>query len=212
SRVGALNGAAHLDGAGPAATHSSALIEPALLREVAARSFVLLKNPRGLLPLHAGSVERVALIGPNAIEPQTQGGGSVRVLAAQGMAIADAVRDGLDAYVSVHQGAITSATVALPHAGTLHDPVSGKAGVRREVEVRVDYRPDGRFAALRLGIEPQADEDSLLEQAVKAAAGADVAIVVVGSADGTESEGYDRQTLVLPGRQDELIRRVAAAN
>ncbi|TME69873.1 MAG: glycosyl hydrolase [Chloroflexi bacterium] len=313
SRVGALNGAPHLDGAGPAATHSSALIEPALLREVAARSFVLLKNPRGLLPLHAGSVERVALIGPNAIEPQTQGGGSVRVLAAQGMAIADAVRDGLDAYVSVHQGAITSATVALPHAGTLHDPVSGKAGVRlevrgadgtvlydspfansvvtwwdglpeaayqpgvdmtmrarykagadgpmvigaagvgrlrislndamlaqasslpprdvvealsrppelrvpvhfeagREVEVRVDYRPDGRFAALRLGIEPQADEDSLLEQAVKAAAGADVAIVVVGSADGTESEGYDRQTLVLPGRQDELIRRVAAAN
>ncbi len=35
-------------------------------------------------------------------------------------------------------------------------------------------------------------------------------MVVVGSAEGTESEGYDRDTLVLPGRQDELIRRVAA--
>jgi beta-glucosidase len=36
--------------------------------------------------------------------------------------------------------------------------------------------------------------------------------VVVGSPDGTESEGYDRETMVLPGRQDELVRRVAAAN
>src|SRR5207245_398655 len=36
--------------------------------------------------------------------------------------------------------------------------------------------------------------------------------VVVGSADGTESQGYDRKTLGLPGKQDELVRRVAAAN
>src|SRR5947209_432967 len=218
SRVGALNGAAHVDGAGPAATHSSALIEPALLREVAARSFVLLKNPRGLLPLHAGSVERVALIGPNAIEPQTQGGGSVRVLAAQGMAIADAVRDGLDAYVSVHQGAITSATVALPHAGTLHDPVSGKAGVRLEVRgADGTLLYDSPFANSVVtwwdGL-PEAAYQPGVDMTMRATynAGADVAIVVVGSADGTESEGYDRQTLVLPGRQDELIRRVAAAN
>jgi beta-glucosidase len=35
---------------------------------------------------------------------------------------------------------------------------------------------------------------------------------VVGSADGTESEGYDRENMLLPGRQDELVRRVAAAN
>jgi beta-glucosidase len=35
--------------------------------------------------------------------------------------------------------------------------------------------------------------------------------VVVGSAETSESEGYDRDTLALPGRQDELVRRVAAA-
>ncbi len=51
-----------------------------------------------------------------------------------------------------------------------------------------------------------------MAEAVVAAAGADVAIVVVGSADGTESEGYDRDNMELPGRQDELVRRVAAAN
>jgi len=36
--------------------------------------------------------------------------------------------------------------------------------------------------------------------------------VVVGTNDEVESEGYDRPTLDLPGRQDELVRRVAAAN
>jgi beta-glucosidase len=36
--------------------------------------------------------------------------------------------------------------------------------------------------------------------------------VVVGSAELTESEGFDRPTLALPGRQDELIARVAAVN
>jgi beta-glucosidase len=51
-----------------------------------------------------------------------------------------------------------------------------------------------------------------MAEAVVAAAGADVAVVVVGSADGTESEGYDRESMVLPGRQDELVRHVAAAN
>ena len=41
---------------------------------------------------------------------------------------------------------------------------------------------------------------------------ADVAIVVVGSAELTESEGFDRSTLALPGRQDELVSKVTAVN
>ncbi|TMC14544.1 MAG: hypothetical protein E6J29_02855, partial [Chloroflexi bacterium] len=93
-------------------------------------------------------------------------------------------------------------------------PVQLRAG--QEVEVRVEHRPDVRgrygFVTMRLGIAPQKDDDTLLEEAVQAAAAADVAVVVVGSADGSESEGYDRETMVLPGRQDELVRRVAAAN
>jgi beta-glucosidase len=39
-----------------------------------------------------------------------------------------------------------------------------------------------------------------------------VAIVVVGTTDEVESEGFDRTTLALPARQDELVRRVVAAN
>ena len=36
--------------------------------------------------------------------------------------------------------------------------------------------------------------------------------MVVGTTDEVESEGFDRTTLALPGRQDELVRRVAAVN
>jgi beta-glucosidase len=41
---------------------------------------------------------------------------------------------------------------------------------------------------------------------------ADVAVVLVGTTEEVESEGFDRDSLALPGRQDELVRRVAAAN
>jgi beta-glucosidase len=54
--------------------------------------------------------------------------------------------------------------------------------------------------------------DELLADAERTAREADVAIVVVGTTDEVESEGFDRTTLALPGRQDELVRRVAAAN
>ena len=63
------------------------------------------------------------------------------------------------------------------------------------------------------GIEPDdTDPEGMLGTAVEAAAAADVAIVVVGTNSNVESEGYDRSSLDLPGRQDDLVRRVAAAN
>jgi beta-glucosidase len=51
-----------------------------------------------------------------------------------------------------------------------------------------------------------------LDAAAALAAGADVAVVVVGTGPAQESEGFDRATLALPDGQDELVRRVAAAN
>jgi beta-glucosidase len=52
----------------------------------------------------------------------------------------------------------------------------------------------------------------LLERAVACAAAADAAVVVVGTSDEWETEGRDRESLALPGRQEELALRVAAAN
>ncbi|MFG1669863.1 glycoside hydrolase family 3 protein [Streptomyces sp. Y7] len=60
--------------------------------------------------------------------------------------------------------------------------------------------------------EPQRDPDELIAEAVEAARGADTAVVVVATTDRVESEGFDRTDLALPGRQDELVRAVAAAN
>ncbi len=291
------------------------LIDPALLRKATSSSFVLLSNQRGLLPLNKARLRSVALIGPNVLEPQTQGGGSIRVLSAVRVQLAESLRHALGSAttVSVHQGCLTNETVLTPADGMLRDPVTGKAGVRlqirnpdgevsydaplpssvitwwdgllqavdapgsevviravfrpeadavhvlgaagaghmrmtvngsllaeatslfpgevmemfsrppelrvpirleagREIDVRVEFRPEKRFVTLRLGIAPQLDDEQLIEDAARAASASDIAVVVIGSAEGTESEGSDKPSMGLSGRQDDLVRRVAAAN
>ncbi|MCB5164866.1 glycoside hydrolase family 3 C-terminal domain-containing protein [Streptomyces bambusae] len=66
------------------------------------------------------------------------------------------------------------------------------------------------FSLLHLG--PRRDPDTLIAEAVEAARAADTAIVVVATTERVESEGFDRTDLALPGRQDDLVRAVAAAN
>ncbi|MGH3398027.1 MAG: glycoside hydrolase family 3 protein [Streptosporangiaceae bacterium] len=85
----------------------------------------------------------------------------------------------------------------------------------QEAELRLEFVPAADGAGplgVRLGIIPASDARELLAEATAAAAQSDAAVVVVGSAELTESEGFDRATLALPGDQDELIRRVAAVN
>ncbi len=85
----------------------------------------------------------------------------------------------------------------------------------REAEIGICLRPDDwpqGPVAIRLGLVPAPDDDAMLDQAVEAARAADAAVLVVGSGPATESEGFDRSGLALPGRQDELVRRVAAVN
>ncbi|MFD9357847.1 glycoside hydrolase family 3 protein [Streptomyces sp. NPDC060031] len=66
------------------------------------------------------------------------------------------------------------------------------------------------FSLLHLG--PRRDADELIAEAVEAARAADTAIVVVATTERVESEGFDRRDLTLPGRQNDLVRAVAAAN
>ncbi len=80
------------------------------------------------------------------------------------------------------------------------------------VELLVEFARTGdALSGFRVGFRT-ADQDALLERAVAAAAEADVAIVCIGTTGENGSEGHDRKDLELPGRQEELIRRVAAAN
>jgi beta-glucosidase len=84
-----------------------------------------------------------------------------------------------------------------------HELRSGSAGTTFE----------GLGVTFQLSVEePYADDDTAIAEAVALAAASDVAIVVVGTTEEVESEGYDRETLALPGRQDDLVRAVVAAN
>ncbi|MEP6464038.1 MAG: glycoside hydrolase family 3 C-terminal domain-containing protein [Frankiaceae bacterium] len=68
-------------------------------------------------------------------------------------------------------------------------------------------------ANFQFNVSPQpGDADAELDRAVALARDADVAVVVVGTTEEVESEGFDRDSLALPGRQDELVTRVAAVN
>ncbi|GAA2636911.1 beta-glucosidase family protein [Paractinoplanes durhamensis] len=51
----------------------------------------------------------------------------------------------------------------------------------------------------------------VIDEAVRAAAGADVAVVVVGLTEEQETESVDKSTLHLPGAQDALVEAVAGA-
>ena len=85
------------------------------------------------------------------------------------------------------------------------------AGVPVPLAVKWATHSVSGFAAIRVGIRSPEPAD-MLERSVAAAAAADVAVVMVGTNDEWETEGHDRATMDLPGEQDDLVRRIVAAN
>ncbi len=93
-------------------------------------------------------------------------------------------------------------------------PVPLEAGASVEVSLtqHVQLGEGWALVSMALGYGgPVRSDEELLAEAQRAAAASDVAVVVVGTTEEVESEGFDRTSLALPGRQDELVRRVAAA-
>jgi beta-glucosidase len=92
----------------------------------------------------------------------------------------------------------------------------------RDVLVELTYRPTGggtelggaevTMLTVQLNVAPMIDEQAEFDHAVSLAAESDVVVVVVGTNSEVESEGFDRSRLALPGRQDDLVRAVAAVN
>lgn len=113
------------------------------------------------------------------------------------------------------EGTDLGAALLLPPSSTVEaETVAG-----RPIDVRVTLRRRGADGALggtmglNVGWEPaETDARALIDEAVQAAAAADIAVVVVGTDAKVESEGFDRETLALPGHQDELVAAVARAN
>lgn len=83
------------------------------------------------------------------------------------------------------------------------------------IAIRVVYEPFQPASdwALALCAEgPFLPDDDAIRDATAVAGAADTALVFVDTGVGGESEGFDRKQLGLPGRQDDLVAAVAAAN
>ncbi|HET9872298.1 MAG TPA: beta-glucosidase BglX [Propionibacteriaceae bacterium] len=164
------------------------LADPAhreVARIAAERSAVLLRNEGSLLPLDAGSLESVAVIGP----------------------LADSKRDtvgpwvfdfDLDETVTVLDGIRANVGDALRV-----DHARGIPVVQRVFPSMFDM-----FGG-NSPVDPEGfDEDAEFQQAVELARNADVAVVVVGEWQNMIGEAASRSSLELPGRQLELLQAV----
>jgi beta-glucosidase len=83
--------------------------------------------------------------------------------------------------------------------------VGGKA-----YDLRLEYFEGIVGASVEL-LWQRADKDPI-RRVAEVARGADIVIAAVGDGMGDETEGADRASLSLPGRQDEIVRAVAAVN
>ncbi len=116
--------------------------------------------------------------------------------------------------VPVIEGTDLGASFLNPPSSTVRLTVT--AGSPLALRAEFDIRSDGALAGVlsaTFGIAPDdSDPEALIARAAASALEADVAIVVVGTNSKVESEGYDRESLDLPGRQDDLVRAVVEAN
>ncbi|SEF18543.1 beta-glucosidase [Jiangella alba] len=114
----------------------------------------------------------------------------------------------------VHDGEEFGGGLVAPPSATV--PVELAAGTPVDLRVTVELPPRENAdsgVTLVVGADlATADADTEIERAAAAARAADVAVVVVGTSAEVEREGADRASLALPGRQDDLVRAVAAAN
>ncbi|KAF9021687.1 glycoside hydrolase family 3 protein [Hymenopellis radicata] len=287
-------------------------------RKVAADGIVLLKNRDNLLPLSAGKIKRLAIIGPNAKERVISGGGSAQLKATyinyhvgcyahkylptlennlqtpegqpgwsctfhncgkNGENLSEAVatfvlRDtrvklndflppGMgETWIIRVKGKLTMPKTAtyelgLTVAGRAKLWVDGKmtidnwtkqtpgdffygqgtieekatldfeAGVGLDILVEyintsapravgedgdAESSQPALMRGVRLGGCEKIDADKAIESAVELAKESDAVVFVAGLSPEWESEGFDRPSLHMPGRQDEVISRLAEVN
>lgn len=99
--------------------------------------------------------------------------------------------------------------------GTAEQSGSIDLSAGRSYDIVVDYtvQPRSPLAGLFVGaIPPLPEADELLRRAEALATRADAVVCVVGTNGEWETEGHDRVSMDLPGLQDDLVRRLIAAN
>ena len=158
----------------------------ALAREAAGRSMVLLKNTKGVLPLDAGKVGRLAVLGTHARDTPIGGYSDIprKVVS---------VLEGLQAEAAKSGGKLT-----VDYAEAV-----------RITESRI-------WAADEVKLVDPAVNARLIAEAVEVAKRADVVLMVLGDNEQTSREAWadnhlgDRNSLDLVGQQNDLARAIFA--
>ena len=70
-------------------------------RRTAAAGSVLLRNENSLLPLARNAVRKIAVVGPNAVDARTQGGGSAEVVPTHAVSPLEGVRAAAESHVDI---------------------------------------------------------------------------------------------------------------
>ena len=156
-------------------------------RQAAERSAVLLRNEGNLLPLKTGAYHSIAVIGP----------------------IADSKIDTLGSWAFQQD---------LNETVTLLDGIRNKAGSGTQVSyapgVQIKRKIPSMFDQIT-HITPQPDwsEDQAaqeMQKAVDLAKSSDLTILVLGEAQNMSGERASRESLSLPGKEEQLLEAVAA--
>jgi len=105
---------------------------------------------------------------------------------------------------------------------TINHPVGAEVAVQidepRNVRIESTHlvtRMGGYGAIVRAAYRhraPEVSTDEEIAAAVELARASELTVVIVGTNEEVESEGWDRTTLRLPGRQDDLVEAVLAAD
>jgi beta-glucosidase len=157
-----------------------------LARKVADEAIVLLKNEGHLLPLNPSSIKTLAVIGPNADKERL---GGYSGLPASYVTVLDGIK------MRVGDGT----TVLYAEGCRISEP---------------DTAPNSN-EYLPYKAPSSAKDLKLIDEAVETARHADVVVLVLGGNESVSREATtnelkgDSDTLELPGRQDELVDRIA---
>jgi len=150
---------------------------------VASKAIVLLNNDKALLPLDISKYKKIAVIGENAVQRNATGGLGAGVKTLYEITPLQGLKDRLGNQVTI-----------------VYAP--GYKEYRRF--------PNGWGSPPASPNTPA--DPKLLEEAVKAAKGADIVLFFGGTNRELETEGTDRESILLPSGQDELVKALAEAN
>lgn len=191
-------------------------VEKAVALQSAKEAMVLIKND-GALPL-SDSVKRIAVIGPQAVNPRFYFGGYTHVSMVESVYAAKdsmvGVDDGREA-VSEDKIVKLPGTSIQSDVGEIFDTVLHdiKPGCKSILEALREKLP-GTQITYACGYPVAGDDVSMMAEAIEVSKDADVILLMLGGKYGTGSiasmgEGIDATDINLPACQEEFIRRAS---